>query len=346
MSEILSQSEIEALLNSLADTQAAAPQAAGPGGAGPAQVGINSRGYTPTKSTNKGPIAYEVYDFRRPDKFSKEQLRTLQMIHETFARHAATGLSAFLRSQVTIDLISLEQVPYEDYLRGINSSVFSVVSLPPLTGQTVLEVEFPLVFSMIDRLLGGPGRAISRDSLTDIERPLVKQMNERLFAALKTSWEQIIIVNPGLEQMETTSQFVQIAPPSDIVVSIFFEVRIGNIRGAMSICIPYLLLKPITSKLSAQKWFVSTNRKQSTSNRKLLSYQISQTQVDCSVQLGSTKVSVKDFLTLRPGDMIRLNQDQNDELLFCVSDMPKYLGKPVLSGKRLLFTVHQPIAQD
>ena len=146
--------------------------------------------------------------------------------------------------------------------------------------------------------------------------------------------------------METTSQFVQIAPPSDIVVSIFFEVRIGNIRGAMSICIPYLLLKPITSKLSAQKWFVSTNRKQSTSNRKLLSYQVSQTQVDCSVQLGSTKVSVKDFLTLRPGDMIRLNQDQNDELLFCVSDMPKYLGKPVLSGKRLLFTVHQPIAQD
>lgn len=265
------------------------------------------------------------------------------MVHETFARHAATGLSAHLRTPVQIDLISIEQVPYEDYLRGIEHSVFTVMSLPPLTGQAVLEVEFNLVFSMIDRLLGGPGRAVNRTMLTDIERPLIKQMIERMFAGIKTAWEGVVIVNPGIEQMETTGQFVQIAPPNDIVVTILFEVRIGTMRGAMSLCVPYLVLKPITGKLSAQKWFVSASKKQSTSNRRLLSYQVQQTSVECSVLLGQAKLSVRDFLTLKSGDVLPLARDARDDLELLVSKTPKFKGKPATSGKRMVFTVTEPI---
>ncbi len=294
-------------------------------------------------SSGRSAVAYEVYDFRRPDKLSKEQLRSLQMVHETFARHAATGLSAHLRTPVQIDLISIEQVPYEDYLRGIEHSVFTVMSLPPLTGQAVLEVEFNLVFSMIDRLLGGPGRAVNRTMLTDIERPLIKQMIERMFAGIKTAWEGVVIVNPGIEQMETTGQFVQIAPPNDIVVTILFEVRIGTMRGAMSLCVPYLVLKPITGKLSAQKWFVSASKKQSTSNRRLLSYQVQQTSVECSVLLGQAKLSVRDFLTLKSGDVLPLARDARDDLELLVSKTPKFKGKPATSGKRMVFTVTEPI---
>lgn len=110
---------------------------------------------------------------------------------------------------------------------------------------------------MVDRMLGGPGGAISRSVLTDVERPLVRQLVERLFAGLKSAWEGVVVADPTIEGMETSAQFVQIAPPNDIVVTILFEVRIGDQRGAMSLCIPYLLLKPITTKLSAQKWFAT-----------------------------------------------------------------------------------------
>ncbi|MFQ3669634.1 MAG: hypothetical protein SNJ61_12215, partial [Fimbriimonadaceae bacterium] len=205
MSEILSQAEIEALLNSLGGDEPVAPAASSPAtNAPPAAAGFgNLMSFAPaSKPGSKGAVAYEVYDFRRPDKFSKEQLRTLQMLHETFARLSGSALSAYLRTPVNIDLISLEQVPYEEYLRSINQSVFTIMSLPPLTGQAVLEIEFSLVFTMIDRLLGGPGKALSRAVLTDIERPLVRQTIERMFSALKAAWEGVVIVSPGIEGME------------------------------------------------------------------------------------------------------------------------------------------------
>lgn len=340
MSDILSQSEIEALLNSLAESQANDAALMGPAPTGQASGGNPSTSWSGASHTaSRAAIAYEVYDFRRPDKFSKEQLRTLQMIHDTFARHAATGLSAYLRSPVSIDLISLEQIPYEEYLKGINTSVFAIMSVPPLTGNTLLEVEFPVVFSMVDRLLGGPGRGTNRNTLTDIERPLVKQMIEKVFSAFKTAWESVVIINPTIETLETTSQFVQIAPPNDIVVTILFEIRVGDQRGAMSICVPYLVLKPITSKLSAQKWFVSSSRKNTPSSRRLLSQQVANTRVDCAVLLGKSRLTVRDFLSVQPGDVIRLNQDTRDPLTFLVSKNPKFLGTPATSGRRLVFSV-------
>src|ERR1700689_1374943 len=121
------------------------------------------------------------------------------MLRETLGRLAATSLSAYLRTPVSIDLISLEQVPYEEYLRSISQRVFTVMSLPPLTGQAVLEIEFALVFTMIDRLLGGPGRTINRTNLTDIEKPLVRTTIERMFQSFKNAWEGIVVVNPGIE---------------------------------------------------------------------------------------------------------------------------------------------------
>lgn len=297
------------------------------------------------KTAARSAIAYEVYDFRRPDKFSKDQLRTLQMLHETFARLAGSSLSAYLRAPVTIDLISLEQVPYEEYLRSISQSVFTIMSLPPLTGQAVLEIEFGLIFTMIDRMLGGPGKAITRSVLTDIERPLVRQTIERMFQALKSAWEGVVIVNPGIEGMETSSQFVQIAPPNDIVVTILFEVKVGAHRGAMSLCIPYLVLKPITTKLSAQKWFASSNRKHSPVARRQLSYQVHQAGVNCSIRLGKAKVTVEEFINLRAGDVLRLDQKTEQDLLLLVGNVPKFHGKPALQGKKLVFSISDTIEE-
>lgn len=342
MSEILSQEEIEALLSSLNNGEEA--QGASVSEAVQASTMPTFSG-SPTGQGGKqsrSAIAYEVYDFRRPDKFSKEQLRTLQMLHETFARISGSGLSAYLRSVVNVDLISLEQVPYEEYIRSINQSVFTIMSIPPLSGQAVLEIEFSLIFTMLDKLLGGPGKAIDRNVLTDIEQPLVRQVVERMFHALKTAWEGVVIVNPSVEGMETSPQFVQIAPPTDIVVSILFEVRIGDIRGAMSLCIPYMVLKPITTKLSAQKWFAGGNKKQHTGNRKLIGAQLQNAVVDCAVRLGESHITIQDFLRLKSGDVVRLDQKVEQDLRFLVSNTPKFEGKPALNGKKLVFTVSNP----
>jgi flagellar motor switch protein FliM len=345
MSDILSQAEIEALLNSLNNDADASGVPVG-GDRGPEMPSLSS--FTEPnqgRSGSKFSKAYETYDFRRPDKFSKDQLRTLQMLHETFARLAGSSLSAYLRTPIAIDLISIEQVPYEEYLRSISQSVFTVMSLPPLAGQAVLEIEFGLVFTMIDRMLGGPGRAINRNVLTDIERPLVRQTIERVFATLKTAWEGVVIVNPTIDGMETSAQFVQIAPPNDIVVTILFEVKVGNQRGAMSLCIPYLLLKPVTAKLSAQKWFVNSARKQSSDSRKVLSLQINQTAVDCTVHLGSANLRVREFLMLRPGDVLRLDQQTQKDLPLLVGEVPKFEGKPALDGKKIVFTISNSVEE-
>ena len=328
MSDILSQAEIESLMNSLA--------------AG--EDGISA--LAETSSTNnskskkqKAPMAFEIYDFRRPDKFSKEQLRTLQMLHETFGRLGSTGLSALLRAPVTIDLLSVEQVPYEEYLRSINSSLFVVFSLPPLNGQAVIEMEFSIVFTILDKLLGGPGRPINRNVLTDIEAPLIKPIMSRLFEALKTAWEGVVISNPTLEGMETNAQFVQITPPNDIVVSILFEVMIGDTHGAMSLCIPYMLLKPITAKLSAQKWFAATTRRGEAASRRSIATMIEKAEVSCGVELGKCRMTMQEVVALQVGDTLRLNQSKDRDLLFYVDRVPKLFVKPALDGKKIVASV-------
>ena len=292
----------------------------------------------PIKSGGR-TVAYEVYDFRRPDKLSKDQLRTLQQVNETFARLISSGLSAYLRSPVQIDLVALEQVPYEDYLRGINHSVFTIMSLPPLAGQAVLEMEFGLVFTMIDRMLGGPGKPISRTNLTDIERPLLRQTIERMFAALKSAWETVVVINPTVEGTEMSAQFVQVAPPTDVAVTILFEVRMGGARHAMSICIPYQVLKPITGKLSAQKWFSGATRKATPTTRQQLSLQVQDARVELSVTLGETVLSMGQFVALRPGDTLRLAQLVAEPLVVRVGGVPKFVGRPALQGKKIVCAV-------
>lgn len=341
MSEILSQAEIEVLLKEL-QGDAAGGETAGASDtpAAPADAPVSSRIPAPGFGNQGGKtIAYEVYDFRRPDKFSKEQLRTLQMLHETFARLASSALSAYLRSPVQVELISLEQVPYEGYLLSINRSVFTIISLPPLTGQAVMEIEFSLVFAILDRMLGGTGKSFDRSTLTDIERPLVTQVLERFFQALKSSWESIVMLSPGVEGMETSTQFVQVAPPNDIVITILFEVRVGNQRGAMSLCIPYLVLKPITQKLNAQKWFSAGERRGNSTTRAIWGAHIGKVGVPCAVRLGSARILVRDFIALNAGDVLKLDRETDQDMDFTVGNIVKFYGRPATSGRKLLFTI-------
>ena len=338
VSEILSQNEIEALLNSLSGDDAEKTQPAVTPSSSPRMASAASTFLPPVKSGGR-TVAYEVYDFRRPDKLNKDQLRTLQQINETFARLVSSGLSAYLRTPVQIDLVALEQVPYEDYLRGINHSVFTIMSLPPLAGQAVLEMEFGLVFTMIDRMLGGPGKPINRTNLTDIERPLLRQTIERMFAALKIAWEGVVLLNPTVEGTESSAQFVQIAPPTDVAVTILFEVRMGGARHAMSICIPYAVLKTISGKLCAQKWFSGATRSSTPTMREQIARRLHATDVGLSVALGQSVLSLGEFVALKPGDTLRLTQSVAEPLVLSVSGVPKFIGRPAMQGRKIVFAV-------
>jgi flagellar motor switch protein FliM len=340
LSDILSQSEIEQLLSSLSSEVGGPPPTASSGGTALKRQAEPAGGHRMNHSTS---MSYELYDFRRPDKLSKDQLRTLGMLHDTFARTTGSSISALTRSSINIEMISMEQIPFDEYLRSISASVFGIVSLPPLSGQVVIEMETSLIFALVDKMLGGPGRPIERNMLTEIEKPLVKSIVERILGALKQAWEAVVVVTPTVDGLETSSQFVSVAPPNDIVLVILFEVKIGDVRTAMSLCIPYLVLKPITVKLSAQKWFASSNRRHNPQTRRLMTNQVTSSTMDLSVLLGKSIMPFEDFYQIKVGDVIKLDQDTQKDLTLLIGNVPKYKGRPVMNGRKYAFSITNPI---
>jgi flagellar motor switch protein FliM len=345
--EILSQAEIEALLASL--TSDGDPVDPDPALAEPVPFTRSGAAPAPAAPRNepRRTIAYEPYDFRRPDKFSKDQLRTLQMLHETFARLFASSLSAYLRVSTHVDLVSVEQVPYNEYMRSLTTSIINVISMEPLAGQAILEMEFNVVLAMIDRLLGGPGNMVKANTmLTEIEKALTESITQRALKDLRMAWDSVITLNPKRESMETQSQFIQIVPPNDTIVSILFEVKVGDLRGAMSLCIPYLLLKPITPKLSVQRWFSSTIGENMGQNADKLAQRLSKAKVTCVCRLGTARITVNDLVNLAVGDTVILDRRATDEVDLMIGSSVKFRGKPGTSGRKVALHVNRITAED
>ncbi len=337
MSEILSQAEIEALLASLSADDSSS------GGAdfgSPAATPVGGR------ANPKRMIAYEVYDFRRPDKFSRDQLRTLQMVFETFARLCATNFATYLRVPVHIELISLEQIPYEDYMRSLKESCFIIFSSPPLTGESVLEMEYSLVFTLLDRLLGGIGRPVERNTFTDIERPLVIALGERALMAFRSAWESILQLDPQVESLETSAQFVQVAPPSDIVITALMEARVGDRRDAMSLCVPHMVIKPITPRLSSQNWVSSAGKRTTPYIRQALTQHLKQTRMTCHARLGRTRLSLKQLLELKEGDTLVLDTLANGKIDVLIENKLKYRGKPAVRNRRYVVSITDIVTEE
>ena len=204
----------------------------------------------------------KIYDFRRPDKFSKEQMRTVQNMHETFARLTTTSLSASLRILVNVHVASVDQLTYEEFIRSIpTTTTLAVVSMDPLKGQIILEIDPAVTFTIIDRLFGGAGEGskLTRE-LTDIEHSVMEGIIVKILGNLREAWTQVIDLRPRLSQIEVNPQFAQIVPPTEMVVLVTLETKIGDVEGMMNLCIPYLTIEPIISKLSAQYWY-SSDRK-------------------------------------------------------------------------------------
>ena len=317
MNEVLSQDEIDQLLTAISSGD------------------TDTDDYKPVNSAKK----IKMYDFKRSDKFSKEQLRTVSIMHETFARLTTTSLSAQLRSFVTVHVASVEQITYEEFIRSIpNPTTLAVINMDPLKGNAVLEIDPAITFCMIDRLFGGRGLTSGNKNrdLTDIEQEVMEGVIVRILANIREAWTQVIDLRPRFAQIETNPQFAQIVPPTEMVVLITLETKVGEEEGMMNFCIPYLVLEPIVSKLSSQYWFSSVRKNSTTQYLETIKQQLTSVDMDVVADFGSINLPIRDVLSLRVGDVIRLsNIKVGDPLSLSVGNEKKFYCQPGVVGKKM-----------
>ncbi len=327
MTEILSQDEIDALLTAISTGE------------------VDTTDYTATKEQRK----VKIYDFRRPDKFSKDQIRTLQMMHETFARLTTTALSAQLRALVSVHVASVDQLTYEEFIRSIpNPTTLAVINMDPLKGSAVLEIDPSITFTIIDKLFGGMGESsakISRE-LTDIELSVMEGIIVRILGNLREAWSNVIDLRPRLGNIETNPQFAQIVPPNDMVVLITLETKVGEVEGMTNLCIPYITIEPVISKLSAQYWYSSIRKGATDENLLIIQNRLETVELPVVAEIGEVDISVQEVLDLCVGDVIKLpNTKMSSDMTIKIGGRRKYKCRPGLIGNRIAIQVGEEIEE-
>ena len=270
------------------------------------------------------------YDFARPSKFSKEHLRTLEIIFEHFGRLLATNLPAYLRKSVNVDIVNSEVVIYSEFSNALSNPVLlGVVSMKPLAGNMVMEMASNLGFAIVDRLLGGTGTALDKErDFSEIELTIIERIFSICVNLLKEPWENAIKVTPRLERIETNSQFAQIISPTETIAIITINLKIGDVEGLMNVCLPYTLLEPVMDKLNTKFWFSNMQEKDPTMYGEVIENVISKTKVPIKAILGESKVNVSDFVNLQIGDIIKIDKKVDQELDVYVGNIKKFNALP------------------
>ncbi|MFC2950101.1 flagellar motor switch protein FliM [Virgibacillus sediminis] len=288
-----------------------------------------------------------VYDFKRALRFSKDQIRGITRIHENLARMLTTFFSAQLRTYVDISVSSVDQVPYEEFIRSIpNMTVLNIYSLTPLDGRLVMEVNPNIAYAMMDRVLGGRGSGVNKvNKLTEIETLLMSQLFEKTTGNLREAWSSVMEIDPVLEDLEVNPQFLQMVSPNETVVVVSFNTVIGETSGMINICIPHIILEPVISKLSVHYWMQTAQTKRDEDAYQKISDNLQQAIVENIAVLGETKISVGEFLNLSDGDIIALGQQIDQPLTMSVNQQPKFLVQPGRSRNRLAVQVLEEIKE-
>ena len=274
-------------------------------------------GYDEPYSKSTRGAAVKMYDFRRPDKFSKDQIRTVQMMHETFSRLTTASLAAQLRSFVNVHVASVDQLTYEEFCRSVpNPTTLATINMDPLKGSAVMEIDPTITFAMIDRLFGGEGESLRENrELTDIEQSVIEGTIIRILGNLREAWSNVIDLRPKLGNIETNIQFAQIVPPGDMIVLVTMETRIGEVEGMMNFAIPYMTIESIMGRLSAQYWYstIGSSSIDNSESDRLMAGNIEKTPVELMATLGSVELPFDKVSGLKPGDMFKLKLYSKEE---------------------------------
>jgi len=271
------------------------------------------------------------YDFKRPERVGKEQMRALQTLHEGFGRNFGAGLSALLRSVVEVKLTSVDQLTYSEFVFSLeNPTCFNVIRAEPLEGSLILDLNPAILYPVIDRLLGG-GRessSFSRRPLTEIELRLVSRITRLFLEELKKSWENVLELNLEVERVESNPQLVQIVPPNEVVVLIGFELTIGETRGMINLCIPFNSIERIGGKLTANSWTSLSSKKSSPESIEQLTRRLKGSVVELVAQLAATTIGTQDLIGLRVGDIITTEKDIHEPMTVLLEGYDKFRALP------------------
>ena len=308
MGEVLSQDEIDNLLKALSTGELDADE---------------------MKNTDERQV--KDYDFARPAKFSKEHLRTLEIIFEHFGRLLATNLPAYLRKSVSVDVVNSEVVIYSEFSNALSNPVLlGVVGMDPLMGNVIMEMASNLGFAIVDRLLGGVGNSLEKErDFSEIELSILERVFTICVNLLHEPWENVVEITPRLNRIETNSQFAQIISPSETIAIVTINLKIGDVEGLMNICLPYTTLEPVMDKLNTKYWFSTMKEKDSNSYEAAIENIIDNALIPMKAVLGTSKINVQDFVNLQLGDIIRLDRKVDDELEVYVGNIKKFKALPL-----------------
>ncbi|MGI9430351.1 MAG: flagellar motor switch protein FliM [Bythopirellula sp.] len=310
--DVLSQAEVENLLSAMdGEPDDAAPAA---------PLG-------PTRVREK----ITVYDFKRPERVGKEQMRALQTMHEGFGRNFGAALSALLRTIVEVKLTSVDQLTYSEFVFSLeNPTCFNLINAEPLEGQLILDINPSILFPIIDRLLGGStsSTAPARRPLTEIELRLVKRITDLFLNEMQNAWENVLHLELELDRVESNPQLVQIIPANEVVILVSFEVTVGETRGMVNLCIPFNSIERISHKLSANSWVSYSKRPPTPESIQLVSDRIAEAPLEVVVELAETIITTADLIGLRVGDIIASEKDVQEPLIVSVEGRPKFEARP------------------
>lgn len=308
MSEVLSQKEIDALLNAL-DT---------------GEVDVSEMKDEAKEKKVKN------YDFRNPQKIAKDQLRTLEIIHENFARLFQTFLSGYLRAPVKANVLTVDQYAYSEFSNAISNPAFlSIIDFNPLPGEIIIDTSTNIAFASIDRLLGGDGGKIEDSrSFTEIELTLLKNLISKTINFMTRAWENVIELNPILKKIETNPQFAQIISPNETIALITLNVTIGDVEGMFNFCIPHVVLEPIMEKLSTKFWFSNSPRKDNKKDNDKIEKRLKTAKVLLKAEVGRSELTVRELLDIDVGDVIQLDDFSGNDAKIKIGSNLKFNCEP------------------
>ncbi|AZV55917.1 flagellar motor switch protein FliM [Clostridium sp. AWRP] len=277
------------------------------------------------------------YDFRSPQKFSKDHIRTLELIHDNYARIISNYLTAQVRANVKVKVESVQQITYEEFIHSVpNPTVLTIFKMPPLSGSVLFEVNPQFVFQIIDLLLGGNGnRKYKVKEFTDIDKNIIKVVNAGLISNLKLAWEDVMPIETEVEGLETNPALNQTLAPNDPVALITFSVEMGNSSTFINICIPYLSIEKVLDKLVVQYWFQDSDEDILNESREKLRNRLDVVDVELTAILGTVDVTVQEFLNLNVGDVLTLKEKTTSPVKLMVEDKVYYYGKPGVIDKNM-----------
>ena len=270
------------------------------------------------------------YDFARPSKFSKDHLRTLEIIFENYGRLLSTNLPAYLRKNVQVEVVNAEANTYSEFANALSNPVLlGVVNFSPLEGNIIVELSANLGFTIVDRMLGGGGAPLERNrDFTEIELIILERILEVCTNLLVDPWESVASIEPRLERIETNSQFAQFISPGEMTAIITMSVKIGSVEGLMNICIPYSCVEPVIDKLNTKYWYSSMKESDSGAYQEVIEDIIDYAKIPVKAMLGRSSISVNDYINIQIGDIIKLDTKVNDELEVYVGNIKKFTALP------------------